>query len=575
VVWVVDVSSRKIESRHEAEDNAIHGTGAAARLSPDNKLLYLGHADASQSRHRIQCLDLTTGREVWQTEDFTASALTALALSADGRFLASASGDPNISIWDAATGKPLHQLEGHTSWVSKLVFTRDGHRLISAASDQTIRLWDTETWTNTKVLRGHVEEVNGLAISEAAQLIASADRDGNLMLWKAETPGVSDGYLLLPEHLRTRWASDLGPVCMLHGSSNPPEFFDLSRGVSLGTPPGLGDLNLLGAWPPGWIDRWDGTNQIIIEEWSDSQLRRRGAVTLDRGRRPITADFSPEKRLLAWAERGASNSVFLASLATPGQRNELKGGIAGPRRLLFSQDGKYLAAFKWLGASANFSQVWDLPPLCVWNVETRQSVMTLSESVNDIAFAAGGRVLVALVLMRGIDHEIRFYDLEHPDRPPRVVPGKDLPRAIEVSQDGRLVAFATGGGTVRICDAVTGEWIDDLHGHLNEVEGLAFSKDAHRLVSAGSGLEAVKLWDFDTRQELLTLPGNGFRLTSAWWSADEDTILAGTPWQTWHAPSWEEIAAAEAKDPPSPGYGGQGKADLPRRSQAKAEAQRP
>ncbi len=27
-----------------------------------------------------------------------------------------------------------------------------------------------------------------------------------------------------------------------------------------------------------------------------------------------------------------------------------------------------------------------------------------------------------------------------------------------------------------------------------------------------------------------------------------DVILAGTPWQTWHAPSWEEIAAAEAKE---------------------------
>ena len=28
------------------------------------------------------------------------------------------------------------------------------------------------------------------------------------------------------------------------------------------------------------------------------------------------------------------------------------------------------------------------------------------------------------------------------------------------------------------------------------------------------------------------------------------------------APSWAEITAAEAKDPPSPGYGGQGKAEI-------------
>lgn len=32
------------------------------------------------------------------------------------------------------------------------------------------------------------------------------------------------------------------------------------------------------------------------------------------------------------------------------------------------------------------------------------------------------------------------------------------------------------------------------------------------------------------------------------WSAAGDVILAGAPWQAWRAPSWEEIAAAEAKE---------------------------
>jgi hypothetical protein len=38
-------------------------------------------------------------------------------------------------------------------------------------------------------------------------------------------------------------------------------------------------------------------------------------------------------------------------------------------------------------------------------------------------------------------------------------------------------------------------------------------------------------------------------------------ILAGPPWQAWSAPSWEEIAAAEAKDPPLSDFGGQGKTE--------------
>jgi hypothetical protein len=39
-------------------------------------------------------------------------------------------------------------------------------------------------------------------------------------------------------------------------------------------------------------------------------------------------------------------------------------------------------------------------------------------------------------------------------------------------------------------------------------------------------------------------------------------ILAGPPWQAWSAPSWEEIAAAEVKDPPSSDFGGQGKTEI-------------
>jgi hypothetical protein len=47
---------------------------------------------------------------------------------------------------------------------------------------------------------------------------------------------------------------------------------------------------------------------------------------------------------------------------------------------------------------------------------------------------------------------------------------------------------------------------------------------------------------------LLTLAGADMYLVKARWSADGNVILAGPPWQAWSAPSWEEIAAAEAKE---------------------------
>ena len=129
-----------------------------------------------------------------------------------------------------------------------------------------------------------------------------------------------------------------------------------------------------------------------------------------------------------------------------------------------------------------------------------------------------------------------------------MVPGKHFAPALAVSPDGGLVASSTWGGQVRLFDPSKGELIGSLHGHLNAALGIAFSADGRRLFSAYGGREAVKLWDVGTQQELLTLGGTGTTLGEGRWSADGDVILASPPWQAWSAPSWEEIAAAEAKE---------------------------
>ena len=101
---------------------------------------------------------------------------------------------------------------------------------------------------------------------------------------------------------------------------------------------------------------------------------------------------------------------------------------------------------------------------------------------------------------------------------------------------------------MRFFDPAKGELLDFVHGHLNAAFVVAFSPDGRRLISSNGGREAIKLWDVGTRQELLTLAGTGSLLYEARWSPDGDVILAGAPWQSWRAPSWEEIAAAEAKE---------------------------
>jgi WD40 repeat protein len=65
-----------------------------------------------------------------------------LAFDPTGEFLASASVDQTIGIWNVRTRTRVAVLTGHNSPVNVLAYTRDGSRLISGAEDGRVILWD-------------------------------------------------------------------------------------------------------------------------------------------------------------------------------------------------------------------------------------------------------------------------------------------------------------------------------------------------------------------------------------------------------------------------------------------------
>ncbi|KAG0042243.1 hypothetical protein BGZ83_000735 [Gryganskiella cystojenkinii] len=65
-----------------------------------------------------------------------------IAFSHDGRYLASASADSRVIIWNMETFEPVHTLQGHTNKVSCCAWSPDDSQLLTGGYDKSVKLWD-------------------------------------------------------------------------------------------------------------------------------------------------------------------------------------------------------------------------------------------------------------------------------------------------------------------------------------------------------------------------------------------------------------------------------------------------
>ena len=47
-----------------------------------------------------------------------------------------------VRLWEAATGRPIAAMDGHTNTIRSVAFGPDGRRIVSGSLDETARLWD-------------------------------------------------------------------------------------------------------------------------------------------------------------------------------------------------------------------------------------------------------------------------------------------------------------------------------------------------------------------------------------------------------------------------------------------------
>ena len=63
--------------------------------------------------------------------------------------------DGTLRLWDAASGTPLRDLEGHYGTVNSVAFSPDGRFIVSGGWDSTLWFWDAASGELVRTLKGH------------------------------------------------------------------------------------------------------------------------------------------------------------------------------------------------------------------------------------------------------------------------------------------------------------------------------------------------------------------------------------------------------------------------------------
>ncbi len=108
-----------------------------------------------------------------------------LAASSDGRWLASASHDESVRIWNAKTRQVIHTLHGHQGLVWCVAFSPDSRSVASGSSEA--RIWDVDSGKLLHRLQGHAQLVTSLVYHPYRPWLFSAARDGSVRRWHADT----------------------------------------------------------------------------------------------------------------------------------------------------------------------------------------------------------------------------------------------------------------------------------------------------------------------------------------------------------------------------------------------------
>ncbi len=477
----------------------------SAVFSPDGKTLAFGTADGVV--------------KIWNTENWSerfsfhahTNFVFALAISPDGRFLLTGSGNPlnpslqgEVKLWDVETGQEQTTLKGMSQRVKSIAFSPKGDRVALGTLDGVAKLW-----SRPKVTGENAFKTNGKWVSS----LATAGENGDLLLGTGDLSSFKN-----PEAAARAMESSKGQK-----EENPSKSQVLTQNAATSEKKILADA--------------------LTDEVSCVAVAPKGGYLAAGWLDPVHVEESGEAAI--WNPKDGKE---IARIKPP------KGGVTC---LDFSRDGKLLAV-----GTSDYTVI-------LWDVEAGREKMTCrgaSEMISAALLSPDAKTLLGFTNPRfgsshtNVGRSIFIPLVKQPGKIKRweVSSGKESGEVEShvggvycalYSPDGTYVVTGGGDGLIKTWDPATLKEKSSLVGHTRPVAALAFAPDGETLVSGTMAQSPesgeLRFWDLTSGQSKLTLRTEGTGVAALAFAPNGKTLFAGTTdgsVKLWRAAADAEVA---------------------------------
>jgi WD40 repeat protein/tRNA A-37 threonylcarbamoyl transferase component Bud32 len=434
-------------------------------------------------------------------------------------------GDETVRVWEAATGKSVAVLAGHTAQVTDAGFSPDGSRVITSSHDRTARLWDVTTGNELLRLDGHEAAILSAVFSPDGRHVLTSSYGTKFEIQSHESGSHTSSSSTVNEaHIARVWDAETGRE--LFGLRNR---YSSSRTQAVYSPDG----------------RWIATaaeHRKNVALW-DAQSGKRVASLAGHTHEVNRIRFTQDGLRLVTASSDATSRVY--EVPTGNLVAVMRGHDESILDARFSADGRRVVTASGDGSV----RVWE---------STSGKGLALLKGHEDRVYSAAFSPDGLLVTTASLDGTAAIWNSATLEQLSVSLTGhRGVVTSVEFSPDGHRALTASRDGSARIWDAANGQELLVLQGHsslddsdlrdrlLRDVRSATFSPDGTRVLTGTEETHAtiapflpgppqklsfnpVRLFDVETGTETVRIEGLECGVQFAAFSPD-GSLVVSTP----------------------------------------------